>query len=336
MKINREELLAALTAVQPALAKTLVAEHSMSFIFIDNMVCTFNNELAVSHPIEVDFEGAVPGKEFYDLVRRLKTEEIELVEEEGHIRVKSGRSNAGLRLEEASLPLEELGMPDDEDYTDLPEKFIAAVEACLFSIGRDINKPILSYIHVHNASVTSSDNYRITRFDMGKKAAKTFPDALLISAVAAKSIVEYKPIEYALTDGWIHFRNDDGALFSCRRVLEETYPDFTKFLSVKGAEIEFPSDLDEILDRALVMCNDQRVKVKIEKNKLTVATESDNGWFKEQTRIKYEGASNEFYMHPKFMRDTLKLNQKAVIGAALKFTNDSFQHVVRLIPTDEK
>ena len=335
MKIDREVLLAALTAVQPGIAKALVVEQATCFVFLDGLVCTFNNEVAVSHPLAVDFDGAVPGKEFYDFIKKLKIKEVELtVGKQNDLLVKAGRSKVTLRLEEdVKLPLDELGLPEDEDYTDLPTTFIDAVSSCIFSVGKDVNKPILSYLHVKDTFIESSDNYRITRFGMGK--TKAFPERLLIPSIAAKNIVEYKPVEYALTDGWVHFRNKDEALFSCR-ILEDAYPDFSNFLKVKGDEIEFPSDLDEILDRASVFCVDQRVKVSLEKGKLTVSTESANGNFVETVRIKYEGASTEFYMHPQFMRDTLKLNKKAIIGKALKFSNDNFEHVVRLIPTDEK
>ena len=230
MKINRLALLKALEAVKPGLARSLVIEQSTCFVFIDGVVCTFNDEISVSHPVDVDFEGAVPAKEFYDMITKVKKEELELTVSAGTLLLVGGTAKAGIRLEEEiELPIHELGMPEEDDWIDLPDNFCEAVKFCLFSVSKDADKDILKNVFIERSKVISCDNNRITEYDLGKAAAKCFPLPLLIPSNAAKSIVDYEPIEYAETEGWIHFRNENEALFSCR-IIEDEYPDFSEFL----------------------------------------------------------------------------------------------------------
>lgn len=330
MKIKRSILSDALKAVQPGLATKEMINQSASFVFTEGRVFTYNDEVAVSMPLAVDFEGAVSAKEFQALINKFKTEEISIELNKGELLVTGGKSKAGLRLEtNITLPLEELGMP--EEWIELPEKFCKAVQFCLFSASKDANKAVLMNIHVFDQFVESCDNYRVTQYDMGKDAEGVFDEELLIPASAAKDIIVNKPVEYAITDGWLHFRNEDDITFSCR-YFEAEYPDFSVFLECVGTNIEFPATLPDILDRADVLSDGERVTIILEGNDLIVTTENDAGWFEEGIDTKYKGKPVEFDIQPDFMKSIMKFNGTAVIGErALRFDSENFVHVVKLL-----
>jgi DNA polymerase III sliding clamp (beta) subunit (PCNA family) len=328
MKIKRTELLQACKAVMSGVAvKELVAQSS-SFIFQNDRVYSFNNEVAVNHPIKVGFEGAVPAKEFLALITKVKAEEIALTVNKGELLLVGSKAKAGLRLEEdITLPLEDVG--DPEDWCELPSSFNKAVGFCLFSASKDDSKAILQNIHIKGQFVESCDNYRITRYDMGKSA--NFVDALLIPAVAAKDIISHEPTFFAETDGWLHFRNDDDVTYSCRTAKAD-YPDFTPFLKSDGVELSFPPTLPEIMDRADVMSDGMRVSIILEEDFLTVCTENESGWFEESIEAKYKGADVEFEIQPIFIKEILKYKGTAFINEkTLCFESDNFKHVVQLL-----
>jgi DNA polymerase III sliding clamp (beta) subunit (PCNA family) len=336
MKINRLALLKALQAVRPGLAKSLVIEQSTCFVFTDGAVCTFNDEISVSAPIDVDFEGAVPAKELFDMVTKFKKAELEFEVKDGALLIVGGAAKVGINIDpDIELPIQELGIPEDEDWSELPEKFCKAVKFCLFSVSRDPDHKVLHNIFVNGSYTMSSDNNRITKFDMGEEAEKAFPEELLIPANAARSIIEYAPIEYARTPGWIHFRNDEDAMFSCRDT-DDDYPDYEEYLIVDGTTVEFPENIAEILDKASVMCQDKRVCISLTKNKLTVSTEGVNGWFEESVRIVYTGEELDFDIQPEFLKSMIKSNRKAVVGNTLKFEGEDYVHVVNLMEPKEK
>jgi len=331
MKINRQAIVNALKAVQPGISGNENIKQSNCFIFDKDRVFSYNNEIAVSYPIKVGFTGAIPAKEFQALINKIKTDEIDLTINEGELRIKGSKAKAGLRLDpEITLPLEELGMPTE--WITLPDTFCKAVKFCLFSASKDPNKAILMNLHIINQFVESSDNFRVTQYDMGKEALKAFPEEFLIPATAAKDIVLNAPIEYALTQGWIHFANEADVVFSCRYDNSE-YPDFTEWLDCDGGTIEFPEEINHLLDCADVLSDDERIGIFVEDGNLTIYTENESGWYEsEPVACGYEGNSLEFDIQPDFMKVILKFDGTAIIGDhILKFESDNFVHGVQLM-----
>lgn len=330
MKINRMLLLNALNAVMPGIAQREVIEQSASFVFTKGRVFSYNDEVAVSHPIKLDLEGAIPAKAFRALINKVRTEEINLKINKGELFLSSSKAKAGLRLEtEISLPLEEIGMPID--WIELPETFCEAIKFCLFSASKDESKAVLTCLHVFDNFVESCDNYRITCYNMGEGTHKAFPEDLLIPAFAAKDIVSNDPVEYAVTDGWLHFRNKKDVTYSCR-YMEGEYPDFSPFLECDGDSIEFPEGLTEILERADVLSDGERVSIILESDSLLVCSENESGWFEETCTIEFDGEGVEFDIHPEFMKSLLKFKGRAAISdKVLRFDSESFCHVVQLL-----
>lgn len=325
MKVNRLKLEEALAAVMPGIAKKEALQQSASFVFQNGKVFAFNDDIAVSHPVTVNFTGVVPAKNFLDLIGKLKPAEIELTLSEGELRVVGSKAKAGLRLEaEICLPLEDLGMP--EEWEPLPANFAPAVKFCLFSAGRDANKAALTHIHVLEDCVESCDNDRATRYFTSEDVAMR---ELMIPASAARHLINYNCNEYAETDGWLHFRNAQDVTFSCRTT-EESYPNLDRFLECKGEKGEFPEEMGEMLDRADTMSDGERVNVALNGSKLTVSTDGNAGWYEEIARVKYAGKPVDFDIHPDFLVSMLKIGTTIVIAEGrLLFQTDDFIHIVK-------
>jgi DNA polymerase III sliding clamp (beta) subunit (PCNA family) len=330
MKLNREELVEACKAVMSGVAEKEIVPQSSNFIFQNDRIYSFNDEIAVSHPFEVGFEGAVPAKEFLSFISKVKSEQITLKLNKDELLLVGSKAKAGLRIDsDIRLPIDEIIMSND--WNKLPEGFCKAVSFCLFSASKEQSKPILQNIHVTSKYVESCDNYRITRFNLDK-SGKVFKDEeLLIPAKSAKDIINHTPVEFSLSDGWLHFKNDNEVTFSCRRY-EADYPKFDQFLESDGDTISFPKNLSEILDRGSVLSSDERVTISLEEKLLTVSSENVTGWFEESVEVDYEGEDVEFEIQPEFMGAILKYNEKAQVGnKTLLFTNKDFSHAVQLM-----
>lgn len=337
MKVERKALLSALKAVRPAISKNEQVEQSGSFIFLDKQVFTYNNEIAVSHPVDIDLVGAVPAQKFYELVNRVKTEQIGLDIKDGTLLLEGSKAKAGLRIEtEILLPLEQVGMPKDDDWRKLPINFCDAISACMFSASKNEQQAILTNLHVFDGYIESCDNRRITRYDMGEGSDEFFPVPFLIPTFAAKELLNHCPTEYAVTAGWLHFVNINDAIFSCRHY-EDEYPDYSSFLECKGVAITFPAGLSEVLDRAAIFSDGERVSLILDNNELVVAAESEAGWFEEPIAIEYKGKAVEFDIQPDFMKSIIKFKGKAVISEkALRFDADDFIHVAQIMTPKAK
>lgn len=337
MKIKRKSILDALRAVQPGVASKESIQQSASFVFDDGRVFSYNDEISVSVPLVTGLTGSVPAKEFQAFISKLKVEDIDIKSEGNELLIVAGKSQAGICMEdEIKLPLEELGMP--EDWTELPKEFSNAVQACLFSTGKDQTKFMLTHVHVNGDCVESSDGYRATRYYMAEGSESCFPENLLIPLNAAKNIVSYGVNEYSITNGWLHFRNADDIVFSCRWPDGDTYPNIDHLIDAQGTPIQLPAGLLEVMDRAVVLADGERLTLFMEGNgSLIMSTEKDTGWFEEETDIDYKGNPLEFDMYPDFLSKILKIKATTTVNDKLmKFETNEFIHVVALLPPKKK
>lgn len=334
MKINKANLLKQLDQLKAALASKDIIEHSNHFAFLGDKIAAYNDDIALSVPTEIDICGAVPATELIKLLNKLKTDEIEMEIEGGEMLLTSGKTKAGIKFDpECKLPLEELGQM--KKWRTVPEDFLHAVKTCLFSASKDMSKPKLTCVHIHENKVESSDSFRLTIVTIKDPIAFE----MLIPAANVQHLVRYEMEKYCQTDGWVHFKTKDNLIFSSRIYLEE-YPDLSRFLELDDQiEIQFPKMLIESLERAEVFGKstidiDSEISVKIEDKQITVKGQNDIGWSEEQLKMAYSGDPIEFKIHPDQFRDILTRTRKVSIDGShskIFFESDGFSHLLALI-----
>lgn len=329
--MKRTELLAILNKVKPGLANKELIEQSTSFVFKDKKIYTYNDEITISHPINLDIEGAVPAAELYLLLNRIKDEELDIDINENEIVFKGKKFKAGIRLEsKIILPLKELKIP--KNWDSLSDDFIDALSFCLFSVGKDMSRPVLTCLHLTDNLIESCDNFRLTQYKVSDGLFKQ----ILLPSKAAIELIKYEPIRYALTDGWIHFKDTEDLIFSCR-AFEGKYFDITDILDFIGDEIKFPSRMREILERVQTMAEqdltgDRKVNVEISNGRMKIRGENDIGWFEETTRIRCE-TNLAFDINPKFLMEILTHTTNAKISndkTKLRFDDEKFIHIMAI------
>ncbi len=347
MKINRQSLLQTLKAIKPGLATKEMLEQSTSFVFQNGRAYTYNDEVAISHPVNKGLSGAVLAKELYGLLDKYKDEELDITLTDTEMQIKGKRSSAGIALQaEISLPLDELGKIGK--WKPLPKTFGEAINFCRFSASKDMIDPTLTCLNISGKFVESCNRFQITRYDMGTELDSK--ESLLLPASAASILAGYDPKEYTLTKGWAHFQNADKTVFSCR-VGEGEFPDIGKFIKPKGHEFEFPKGLTEVLDKAGVFSvdnelNDPSIRIDLSKGKLAVESSNGVGWFKERVRAVYDGPDVCFEANPEFLMKMLPIIKMASITVGdkslpnktgmLKFKGDSFVHCFTMSIPEEK
>lgn len=340
MKVQTEQLLSKLNAVKPGLASSKEdIEQSASFVFLGESVVSYNDEIGVSCPLKTDFKGAVKGEELIKLLSKTKEKELELVGEGNELKIKGKKMRAGVRMEaKITLPFQEIKLP--EKMLNIPEKFLTALKFCAFSTSTDKARPLLNCIRIQGQHGISCDNHRLTRYDMGGKAAPYFPEEILVPLPAAMALQDFSPVQYGTNGGWIHFQMKDGLVFSCR-TLAEKYPDVTRLLEVTGDKVEFPEDMKATLHMAQIFATgessvDSRVEVLIVDDVMTVTGRGEYGWLKEKSRIKHGKGTARFHIHPEFLLDVLDLLRTVTIGERMiKMEGQDFIHVAALLVVTE-
>ena len=340
MKINKTDLQKALEKVRPGLANKEIIEQSTHFAFMGNRVVTYNDEISISCQVpNLDLTGAVSAQELYTFLSRIKVEEIEAEITENEIRLKTGKSTAGLVLHsEIRLPLQEMG--DIEEWHTLPEGFMEALSFCRFSCSKDMSRPILTCVHVGDNYMESSDNIRFTY--RGLPDGDVPVPEFLIPGTTIQELNRYKVAEIATSKGWIHFRTADKTVtFSCR-IFEDNYPNTESILELteEPVKINLPKDLPEVLDRASVFAKaqfdaDTMITVTLKDRKILIEAKNDAGWFEEELPIRYKDDPIKFVINPAFLSEMLGKTKSCMIsGNKIKFgaeEKEGWTHIIGLV-----
>lgn len=338
MKINRLELMKALSMVRPGLASRELIEQSTSFAFLEGSVATYNDEISVTHPVPElkDVSGAVDATELYSLLDRMTHEEVEIITSDKEMLVKSGRARAGLVLQvDLTLPLEDV--TSDKEWNDLPEGLINALRFAMLSCSNDMSRPILTCVHINGHHVEGSDNIRLTQYKLEGEVCDV---PLLIPSSSIRDLVNYDIVQIAkgVSKGWVHFRTEANTTFSCR-LMGADYPNITPILKVEGTEVSIPKELEDVLMRAEVFSKrdiklDEEVVISLDNKRLSVKARSDSGWFEETVRMKYEGDPVSFSVHPEFLKSMCEVDSTCILSTnprgRMKFMGDKWVHIISL------
>lgn len=337
MQVKREELQRALQIVKPGLSNKDVIEQATSFAFIEGRVVTYNDEISISHPITgLNLEGAIKADQLYNFLSKLTKEDVDITIKDKEILISAGKSKAGIPLQmEIKLPLKQ-EISHFGKWQPLPERFLDMVRRALPSCSKDMSRPVLTCVHVSQKGfIEASDNYRIAQCDLKEEMPiKSF----LIPASSALQVVKMKvlPTEVAEGKGWIHFKNEEDTVISCR-IIEEAYPNISKYLNVEGKKLVLPKTIAAVLDRASVFYErdhdlDEAVIITLKEDKLIVKAMADaggtTGWFKEELNMAYSDEPVSFSITPYLLQDIITESAGCILGEdKLKFEGDGWVYI---------
>ncbi len=334
--MKTEVFLDVLKAVKPALANKEILDQSTNFVFKDGRVYTFDDAIMISHPIKVKLKGALPSKELYDLLSRIKSESVTIKQKEREVSISGDNFSAGIVIEKKiALPIKTLKIT--EKWHKLPGNFCEALQFGLFSVSKNYSKPIFTYINVCNDSLYSSDTFRATQYTMSNK----IKGSLLIPLTAATKLLNYNPTHYQVGKNWTHCKNIDGVVFSFRNATLK-YPDVTSLLQQEGplTNIKFPSKLSAALTNAEVFCKEETdktrlVDITIDGDSLELHGKGDIGWYKEKFKLKKKHPKLiKFDINASSFKDILAHLKKAELSGDKKtigFKGANFIHIICLV-----
>lgn len=334
MKINKAELLKALEIVKPGLSNKEMIEQATSFAFMKGRVITFNDEISLSHAVTgLEIEGAIKAEELYQLLGKMKGEDLDLELNGEELVITSGKSKAGLTLQmEIKLPLEEIG--SISKWKALPENFIKHLSFCVPSCSKDMSRPVITGVHIDQQGIMeATDGFRITKCEFEKELpVKTF----ILPASPAMDVVKLKPTKIAEgKGGWIHFQTDEGTILSSR-IFEDEFPNTEQFMTIEGFPLAFPKTTSEVLDRAAVFSKrdhllDEMVTITLDKNRMKISSKSDVGWFEEDINLKYADEKFTIQITPYLLKGILSETHECTVGEhALMFYGVDWKYLTML------
>lgn len=343
MKINSKELLSILSELVPGLASKEVLEQSKCFIFTGGWVCTYNDQIMVQRPFDMEIEEdlIVNAQELLKLLTNMVEQEIDITFDGKKLHIKGKRSKTKIPVQnEIKLPVNDISIP--EEMVTVPEDLMEALSFCLFTCGKDTLFPILTCICINGAEVVSSDNIRGTRYTMESEMG--FEEDILLPHYVVSNLVKYNVHSVAVETDWIHFFADNDIVFSCRTV-EGEFPN-TEPLFEDDDMIEFTLPDTEVLDsleRAQIFSKtgsalDDHVTLKLSEGAVYITGNSDRGTHTERLKLEEEVEEEIFFsIHPSFLRQIIQRESYTMKqnGSKLLVEGENFDHVALLYAEDE-
>lgn len=337
IRINREELLGKLQSVQAGLSTREILEQSSCFVFQNGDVIAFNDEICCRtvSGLGRKFVGAVQAKPLLNLLGKLVEDEITVEEDEGAFVVTGAKNKrADIRMEKEIL-LSVASVEEPGEWKPLPEQFDDAAQIVGACAGTDDSRFSLTCVHLTAKYLEACDNFQLARY----KLKTNITTDSLIRQASLKNVIALGMSEVSETSAWLHFRNQSGLVFSCRRYIEE-FPDLTVILAATGEPATLPGGLNEAISRAQIFSatgtEDDRVKIILKKNRVTIIGEGIQGKYREPKAIKYDGPPLTFYIAPKILIEiSKKHNDVEVSPTRLIVRGERFVYISCLF-TDEE
>ena len=276
---------------------------------------TFNDEVACQIETGLSIEGAVQSAALLDILQKLDDESLEVREnEDGAFEFRGKRKGfAVTRDEQIFLPIDNVETPTK--WRKLPPEFTEAIALTNLCVSGDDSQFVFTCIHLHPEYIEACDNFQLLRFKM-KFGLK---NPVLVRGTSLKDIAAL-PVpmdEVALTKSWMHFRNAKGLQYSCRRYAED-YPDLNRLLESDGHAMVLPRGAAKASERAAIFATDgavaSQIQVKLAEGKMRIKGEGTLGWYKEVSKVVYDGPPLMFWISPSLLTQISEKHQEAEIS----------------------
>ena len=302
MKIKREQLLQELESVTPGLSRRAIPilEQTDCFIFKNGNVRTYNDSIACTRSVCLPVEGAIPAKSLLRLLHRLRLMWLDVESTDTELRMQGYDWQCGLYVKK------KIYAPNTQQprqWQRLPHRLAEALEWVAPCVSQNYSKFNLTCIHIHPEYVEATDGRKATRYTL--KTGVSCP--LLVIGEDVRPVVESKPTEWGKTKEWVHFRNPQGLVISCRYNPEE-YPDLSHHFDVKGPTITWPIELEDTLERAAIVKNneDPYVTISLHKKKATIIAVAKLAHTQETLKIDYDGSPFTFAICPTLLSEMVR------------------------------
>jgi hypothetical protein len=330
--MNTKQLQQALNRLKAALSKaSQLAAQSGVFIFHENKIITHNGFLTIMEEIEHDITGVVQGDDFLKFINKIKTDELEMEEEKGELRVIAGKAEAGFPLEkEILIPIDHFSR--DFNWKELPENFLSNLFFVSFSCAPKRDDEY-GCIHVRETGeIEATDHYRVAMVKGDKTGFE-----MLIPYSQLKQLKAFKltGIDFNDTRDWAYFNTEDGTIISVRLlIMKGKYHDIDKVVAFEANnKLKFNTNFLAILDKAIIFARDETdlAEISVNKKEVKLSINRDGTWFREKDKILFRGDPISFLISPILMKDILlKTRDCALSDDIIKFKGDDWVYVISL------
>ena len=281
MVVQRKTLMESLKLAMPGIETgNTTLPGADAFIFHNGKIYSYNDLVSVAVPleqaglIEESIEGAVHADEFYKVVSKFSSEEIEFSTGDKAWVLKNGKSKAELTLMDFDYSSRLEGVEPAESWDELPADFADGLGVCLMGN----NKTPMAGIYVSGDFMLSTDGWQVNRYQFPQ--GTNLPVFWLSDRVVSELLKLGKLDAVQLNGNWVHFRLANEAVLSVKGLATGKFPleDVEKVMEIADGKEgflhgKFPLEMFSAIDRAVPFSIDTAEKPAV---KLTLSQDGIN------------------------------------------------------------
>ena len=331
-EVNRVEMSDILSSLKPGINLNGVIDYADSFIFQGDSVHSYNNEIAVGHPLPegLSLTGAVVAEPLLRFLSCVSAESVNFDTTEKELIVKTKNSKASFPLKiDKSFPVSCIPIPEKKGWKELSCQLVDALLLVAKS-SSSVPTSILSFICIRKQLVIATDRFCLSAFMI-----PGLEDMPLLPSGIVSYFQEFKPTMFSFSKDWIHFFNEKESTLSCR-CGEGEFPDVSSLLKITGQTILLPKDLSEVLKRAGLFSKTeidfekQLISLEAKEGQLFVKGTGWTGSFEETIPME-DDSEFSFSVHPDYIISAMELGRKMILNEkALLLKGKNFSHLISL------
>lgn len=224
ISIEKASLISALKKVLPGVEKGVtVIDGADQLLFTGASVSSYNGEIAVSAPCDTQGVAfSVKGMDFFNLVSKMSDLMLTIEVADNKVKLKAGRTKASMSLLDSTKVLESVKALDAAtcNYKELDPEFLDGARMCALAGNSEALRGVAVGACGESSAIFETDSNRICIHKLPFHMESfwvddsNFNDALKVGT----------PIEYAVSDAWLHLKYEDGTIFSAKRKDHSAYP----------------------------------------------------------------------------------------------------------------
>jgi hypothetical protein len=330
MKIKTNELLEKIE-----LLKILNNDNDFSgiakyFYFKNNKIYSTDGRMF----IEIDFKSelnnfAIIQTEFHKVLQKIKTDEIEIIQEEEKIIIKSKRTKIEFIINNSLL--DKINFNFENNFIKLPSDFIPALKITKFCVNKNATDGS-GYLTIENNNIYSTDKYRICNYIFNDKI-----NDMMLPNDCLDILIKLEVSKYQENDNFYLFKKDNiviGIVKSDIQIL-----DFNKYKVIfdnkNDIKIKLPNDIKENIEMSDIFTDQKNLFQKeiefiIKNKKLICKSKNEVGMIESEIEVNSE-LELSFFIHPLFLLEILNVcNEMEINGDIVVFRNDNFNYFFRI------
>jgi len=257
--MNRAELMGVLKKVMSGVEdKNTLLEGANSFMFDDEWIKTFNDEISVSYPFKSGIKCLVKAQEFFRVLSRINSDEIKMILlDDGKVQMSGGKTVLKMVSSDSSsiLSLVDNLALGDVKWHKLPKDFVSALSIVSGFATTNTAMTPLCGVSIARDGLAASDRMKAGFYPLEFRSLK---GDLVLPIGSVKELIKFVDLEeFSVGESWVHFKAKSGLQFSVRK-LNADFPrdaikNFLNFDETDEKQYVFPSGLLESIERASVM-----------------------------------------------------------------------------------